>query len=131
MTGHLDAHAKPPPRLREIYKDFQKLKLPALALSPDLIGFDDAGKTTDARLQTTKTASLPAELRQVFLDFLDDKSLIDPAHSPSDDIGHAVVYEIPNVPGKQSRPFGFHRSEIGRSFHLPMSLPIVGAAISA
>ncbi|EME48343.1 hypothetical protein DOTSEDRAFT_118289 [Dothistroma septosporum NZE10] len=53
MAGHLDAHAKPPAKLREVYKDFHKLKASSLDKSPDLIQFDNAGETTNNRLKVT------------------------------------------------------------------------------
>lgn len=101
MADHLDAHAKPPARLREIYKDFHKVKPSALDRHPNLIQFDHTGKIEDTRLKATDASSLPEDIAQVFIDFIGDTSLPTPAARMGDDTGNATVYEVSNVPGKQ------------------------------
>lgn len=99
MANELDAHAKPPAKLREFYKQYQKLKTSALDDHPGLIQFDDDGRPSNDQVVLTKTAELPSELREIFLDFLGDGSSIDEGSIPIN-CEQRPIYQVLNMPGK-------------------------------
>lgn len=101
MANNLDAHAKPPARIREIYKDFQKAKPADLERNPRLLQFDESSKDEH---ELPGVAKLPAELRQVFCDFLGSRHGGDLLEQ---DTKERKCYEIPEIPGKstQNTPF--------------------------
>ncbi|KAF2162299.1 hypothetical protein M409DRAFT_27303 [Zasmidium cellare ATCC 36951] len=98
MANDLDAHAKPPAKLREVYKEYQKLKPAALTNRPDLIQFDEDTSPSNDQVLVAKGTQLPQELRQIFLDFLSER----PEHL--EDImpvrlDQSPIYQVPNLPG--------------------------------
>ena len=89
MSNHLNAHAKPPDAIREVYKRYQKLDAAALNAQPDLIDPRDA---KDERLLPTNVLQLPTNLREIFTDFTGHH---DTAQSPL-----PSVFETKDLPGK-------------------------------
>lgn len=80
--SNLDAHAKPPVKIREIYKHYQKSKGDILVPDPNLVRLD--------------AHNLPTELRQIFSTFLADSS------QPQDDVTNTSIPEIyasSSIPG--------------------------------
>lgn len=95
----LDAHAKPPPIIRDIYKKYQKFECTALDAE-----LDDLDRKTQHG--GTSIAALPQDLREILLGFLESS----PTDSCSaNDFDSApdlpLVYEVAAVPGKQGRIF--------------------------
>ncbi|SMQ50032.1 unnamed protein product [Zymoseptoria tritici ST99CH_1A5] len=89
----LDAHAKPPSSLRNVYKHYHKLKPTALESHPDLIQFDGYSSSSTSHVRPTRLLDLPTELRQFFSDFLGT------AHAITLPAGEHALYEVPDVPG--------------------------------
>lgn len=115
MAAPLDAHAKPPDAIRQIYKRYQKFD-------------EDADIIDTLRLQDSQHVSLsnlvqlPADIRQVFLDF---------AGSQTDSPDDPKVYHVDAIPGKSATlTFAGHSSEVSciRSLRLPISSPAESAA---
>jgi hypothetical protein len=93
MDTLLDAHAKPPSNLREVYKEYHKVKAKALETHPGLIQFDGH---TDSHRNDARPADmmkLPTELRQIFEHLL-GRTIAEGADSTD-----RTVYEVPDVPG--------------------------------
>jgi hypothetical protein len=103
MDAPLNAHAKPPSSLRDVYKEYFKLKAKTLETYPDLIQFDECSSIARGDVQQSRLMSLPADLREMFSEFL--RKATDDYNDP---LGK-VVYEVPDVPGKiGSKPYCCH-----------------------
>ena len=94
MSARHDAHARPPTKLRDVYKEYQKLKpaevdgYPGLLDTRDMQTAAESGRVLQQRLQ------LPNGLRTVFSDFLEchDAAVSSPDLSK--------VYEVRDMSGK-------------------------------
>ncbi|KAK4508410.1 hypothetical protein PRZ48_002148 [Zasmidium cellare] len=98
MANDLDAHAKPPARLREVYKEYQKLKPSALDDSPNLIQFDNDARPSNDQVVEDKSVRLPNELREILSEFLSEHT----DHSRNGipfELKQTPVYQVPNLPG--------------------------------
>ena len=104
----LDAHAKPPQALRDVYKRYQKM--PSKDLSNDMNVFDMHSRhmagfnsTNDAR----RLLELPADIRQIIARFLSSATTSNEGHQIQ--FNHEMhVYEHPDAPGRQLRHFKIH-----------------------
>lgn len=114
MANSLDAHAKPPARIREVYKEFQKAKPADLEHNPSLLQFDE---TSEHEHEHRGLATLPAELRQIFCDFLNSG---EGDALPGQDMKERKCYEIPEIPGKSTSKNIRLRwyIEVGRTFRI-------------
>ena len=104
MSNNLDAHAKPPAEVREVYKSFQKADRKKIEHHPDLIN-TSAPPFLDHRLKGERIEQLPNEMRRALLDFLDQcgnetGSLEEIPYSLPFD----MVSEVKTVPGKLREP---------------------------
>ena len=92
MAVHLDAHAKPPDSIRQIYKHFQKLH-------PRAIDQDDSVIDTHLideshpHLSSTSLLQLPANIREIFTNF---------AGGQITATEEAKVYNVNAIPGKSA-----------------------------
>jgi alkylated DNA repair protein alkB family protein 1 len=92
MAAHLDAHAKPPDSIRQIYKHFQKLNPRAV---------DQDNGIIDTRLlheghphvSPTSLLQLPANIREIFTNF---------AGGQITATEEAKVYSVHAIPGKSA-----------------------------
>jgi len=92
MASSLDAHAKPPDSIRQVYKHFQKL---------DPRAADQDGGMIDTRLlhdkhphvSSTSLLELPANIKETFVDFVGHQM---PATES------AKVYSVNTIPGKSA-----------------------------
>jgi len=87
----LNAHAKPPTPIREVYKRFQKISAVDLATSIDVI--DSSLPAEDSRLSLLDQASfvqLPSGLREIFENF---------AGSLCNSLALSAVYAVNDIPG--------------------------------
>ena len=92
MASSLDAHAKPPDSIRQVYKHFQKL---------DPRAADQDGGMIDTRLlhdkhphvSSTSLLELPANIRETFVNFVGHQM---PATES------AKVYSVNAIPGKSA-----------------------------
>lgn len=92
----LDAHAKPPAQIREVYKRFQKLSVRDLATASDLI--DSRSSEGDSRLSLTDSASfaqLPSDLKEIFENF---------AGSSCGEAQQSTVFAVNDIPGTFASP---------------------------
>lgn len=96
MTVPLNAHAKPPSSLRDVYKEYHKLKPESLEKYAGLIQFDGSSSSSSSDIRPTQLMRLPAELRRTLGDFLGN---VDVEIQDVDFNGQAVC-EVPDVPGK-------------------------------
>lgn len=114
MVNKLDAHAKPPARIREVYKEFQKAKPADLERNPRLLQF---GETSKPENEHRGLATLPVELRQIFCDFL---GAADACDLPEQDMKERKCYEIPEIPGKSTHENAhfLRYIEVGRTFRV-------------
>lgn len=124
MDSTLNAHAKPPDHIRQIYKKYQTLK--ALSAEQDI--FDShQGRTAGWTISQSarKELLLPDELQHIIASFLDSHP------EPNETEERGVVYEHPDAPGKPRllRCNGIV-SEVGRSICLSVSSSITGTASS-
>lgn len=91
----LDAHAKPPAVIRDIYKKIQKLDISTLETEFDV--HDQYQPHHENGI-----IALPEDLRHILLDFLEDGM---PTPSNPDSLKRldegAKVFEVSSVPGKQ------------------------------
>lgn len=91
MAAPLDAHAKPPDAIRQIYKRYQKLTPRAFDEDADII---DTLRLQDSQhVSLSNLVQLPADIRQVFLDF---------AGSQTDSPDDPKVYHVDAIPGKSA-----------------------------
>lgn len=121
MVNDLDAHAKPPVKLREVYKEYQKLKTKSVENYPGLIQFDASCSPSHNYAVPTKGAELPSELRNILMDFLRDEE-----SKTNDSLQHdqdqRPIYQVPNIPGKVPYAIQFPQmSEKGRPLNLSIS----------
>lgn len=126
MAKKLDAHAKPPEKLREVYKEYQKLKPTSLKDHPGLIQVNEGLLSSNDQASVAERTRLPTELRDILLTFLRDQSNHDEDDVPSV-LEHMPVYQVPNIPGKRVFRYSssFQISEKGRpsDLSLPLSTP--------
>lgn len=91
----LNAHAKPPVAIRDVYKRFQKIGAGDLAAAGDII--DSSLPENDTRLSSVEPSSfaqLPNGIREIFENFAG------PSGSPS---LHSAVYALKEIPGTYHR----------------------------
>lgn len=92
MATHLDAHAKPPASIRQIYKHFQKL-------DPRAVDEDDGIIDTHLlheshpHVSPTSLLQLPANIRETFTNFVGGQ--ITATEEPK-------VYSVNAIPGKSA-----------------------------
>lgn len=89
MAGDLDAHAKPPDAIRQVYKHFQKL-------NPRLVDQDDGIIDTfhldgNSHISPSSLLQLPANIRQTFVNFAGDQA---------GETENLKVYSVNAIPGK-------------------------------
>lgn len=99
MAGPLDAHAKPPDAIRQVYKHFQKL-------DPRRVDQDDAIIDTchldgNSHVSASSLLQLPANIRQTFVNF---------AGTQVGETESLKVYSVNAIPGKSVN------LNIGRAF---------------
>jgi len=112
IDASLDAHAKPPQALRDVYKRYQKM--PARDLASDTNVFDinhghTAGfeNTNDART----LLELPGDIRQVIARFLE--SVLQSNGGDEGHFNHEMhVFEHPDAPGRHLRLQQNHESSL-------------------
>ena len=88
----LDAHAKPPEAIRQVYKHFQKLNPRALDQDDDVI---DTHQLHDQHPHVSPSSllQLPANIRETFTDFVGGQVTI---------ADEAKVYSVNAIPGKSA-----------------------------
>ncbi|CAK4034985.1 oxidoreductase [Lecanosticta acicola] len=123
MANELNAHAKPPAKIREVYKRFQKAKPFELGSHPSVLQFDANTNTRKGIDQRRQCARLPTELRQVFCDFLKTED----GHEPSLSVEEKEIYEVAEIPGLLIYPSFFPReiqlSLLEKLLHRDLSNP--------
>ena len=92
MASHLDAHAKPPEAIRQVYKHFQKLNPRAVDQDKDII---DTSQVHDGHphLSPTSLLQLPADLRETFIKFAD-------VQVP--EVEQPAIYSVDAIPGESA-----------------------------
>lgn len=93
MATPLDAHAKPPDAIRQVYKHFQKLKPRAFDdQDNDII---DTHQLHEKHPPVSPTAllQLPANIRNTFTEFVG---------TPLTDTGEPKIYSVDAIPGKSA-----------------------------
>ena len=92
MATHLDAHAKPPTSIRQIYKHFQKLDPRAVDKDDGII---DTQSLHDSHPHVSPTSllQLPADIRETFTNFVGGQ--IAATEEPK-------VYSVNAIPGKSA-----------------------------
>lgn len=92
MATHLDAHAKPPEAIRQVYKYFQKLRPQALDQDENII---DTIQVHDENphLSPTSLLQLPADLRETFIEF---------AGVSIPEVEQPAIYSVNAIPGKSA-----------------------------
>lgn len=99
MAVTLDAHAKPPEAIRQVYKHFQKLSPRAVDEDSNIV---DASKLNgNSNVSPLSILQLPADVRQTFIDF---------AGGQVSETEKPVVYSVNAIPGKSVN------LNIGRAF---------------
>jgi len=92
MATHLDAHAKPPDSIRQIYKHFQKLHPRAVDQNEGIIDIrllhDD-----HSHVSPTSLLQLPANIRETFANFVGGQIT---------GTEEAKVYSVNAIPGKSA-----------------------------
>lgn len=99
----LDAHAKPPARLREVYKKYQKLPTPALDADEEVFDHQN-GKLAGFLPIHEQRKHLPEELKIIFDRFLASTPALDGEVLASEPATSYPIYENPNVPGMAATP---------------------------
>lgn len=99
MAALLDAHAKPPEAIRQVYKHFQKLDPPKIDQDSDLI--DSRHLSSNPDVSPSSLLQIPADVRQTFIDF---------AGGQVSETEKAMVYSVNAIPGKSAN------LNIGRAF---------------
>ena len=90
MAVHLDAHAKPPDSIRQIYKHFQKLNARAVDQDDGIIDTHSLHEN-HPHVSPTSLLQLPANIRETFTDFAGDHVAV---------TEEAKVYSVNAIPGK-------------------------------
>jgi hypothetical protein len=90
MAAHLDAHAKPPDSIRQIYKHFQKLNARAVDQDDGIIDTHSLHEN-HPHVSPTSLLQLPANIRETFTDFAGDHVAV---------TEEAKVYSVNAIPGK-------------------------------
>jgi hypothetical protein len=90
MAAHLDAHAKPPDSIRQIYKHFQKLNARAVDQDDGIIDTHSLHEN-HPHVSPTSLPQLPANIRETFTDFAGDHVAV---------TEEAKVYSVNAIPGK-------------------------------
>lgn len=92
MTPPLDAHAKPPESIRNVYKHFQKLNPRALDQDDGIID-SDLLYDQHPHVSPSNLLQLPADIRETFTDFVGGQV------TGADE---AKVYSVNAIPGKSA-----------------------------
>ena len=96
----LDARAKPPAVVREVYKAFQKLDVASLDADPDPIDLERYRTWTDYHhLKVSHALQVPTELCQIFAKFMESSLMANTQHEPRGN-GQPAAFESTIVPGK-------------------------------
>ena len=90
MAITLDAHAKPPDSIRQIYKHFQKLNPRAVDQDDGIIDTHSLHEN-HPHVSPTRLLQLPANIRETFTDFAGDHVAV---------TEEAKVYSVNAIPGK-------------------------------
>ena len=90
MAITLDAHAKPPDSIRQIYKHFQKLNARAVDQDDGIIDTHSLHEN-HPHVSPTSLLQLPANIRETFTDFAGDHVAV---------TEEAKVYSVNAIPGK-------------------------------
>jgi hypothetical protein len=119
----LDAHAKPPARLREVYKEQQRAKTVNPGPTPDI--------SPPPGLRITDAARLPSDIRDAFDSFVCHLPVSDAPSGNTSCVGD--ILEVSEIPGKI--PAGTRHfppsSEPGRSFRISVFATAGRPAISS
>ena len=116
MSVNGKAHEKPPTRIKDLYKKYQKLDRASLDKHPELVDLRRNDLENSPRLVQPRPQLLPTELREICLDLLESDQHCVPLPSS---LEQPEVFEVPSVPGKLSIDFTDPIwSEYGRSVHL-------------
>lgn len=100
MMEQLDPHERPPTRIRDIYKKYQKMKLKELDLDEDIIDPTD-GRELSANSKLRIARHLNGEsLAAAFRDYASTDSTYDAPEL----VAPVSVYEHDDMPGKNTSP---------------------------
>lgn len=97
-ADQLDAHEKPPEKIKNVYKTFHKLDRRSLETHPQLIDASSGNITPHPALLNSDIAILPDELQQIFEDFLSDTEFRD-SHGSSQILPEFRVLRVTSIPG--------------------------------
>ncbi|KXT07474.1 hypothetical protein AC578_529 [Pseudocercospora eumusae] len=118
MSALHDAHARPPTRLRDVYKEFQKLKSADLDGHVGLLDTRDMQTAVESGRVLQQHLQLPNGLCTVFSDFLERNDAV----TSSPDL---KVYEVQDMPGlwiyPSLLPPDVQRSLLDKSLHRDVS----------
>ena len=124
VPSNIDAHAKPPAAIKDVYKKFQKLDAAKLDKHPDLLDLSSNNGFDDGLAQVSHIEELPCDLRQVFIDFLapseDQTTSQEAKGDPHAYQQRSTVYEVEALPGKLLHPVAAHHTlkQVSRLIHL-------------
>jgi hypothetical protein len=93
MASPMDAHAKPPEAIRQVYKHFQKLKPRDFDDQDNEITDTHQLHENDPRISPTGLLRLPANIRETFIDF---------AGSQIGETDEPTIYSVNAIPGKSA-----------------------------
>jgi hypothetical protein len=93
MASPMDAHAKPPEAIRQVYKHFQKLKPRDFDDQDNEIIDTHQLHENDPRISPTSLLRLPANIRETFIDF---------AGSQIGVTDEPTIYSVNAIPGKSA-----------------------------
>lgn len=99
MARDLDAHAKPPDAIRQVYKHFQKLNPRHVDQDEEII--DTSRLDGNPHVTASSTLELPTNIKTTFVDF---------AGSQAEESEDAKVFSVNAIPGKSAN------LNIGRAF---------------
>jgi hypothetical protein len=92
MASSLDARAKPPDSIRQIYKHFQKLDLRAVDQDGGIIDTHLLHEK-HSRVTPSTLLQLPANIRDIFTDFVGGQVTV---------TEEAKIYSVNAIPGKSA-----------------------------
>ena len=99
MSTNGKAHEKPPARIKDIYKAYQKLDRASLNKRPELVDLHQHDLENNHRLIQSTPQLLPTKLCEIFFSFLEsDKH----AEAQSFLLEQPQMFAVPSVPGKLS-----------------------------
>lgn len=97
-----DAHAKPPENIKQVYKRYHKSRSREIQEYSDLIEFDLITNAPTTKIPLLREATrLPANLRQLFVDFMQSDRGGYSDSVPAFNFNHeTLAYQVPDLPGK-------------------------------